>query len=238
MEDRVVANHVNHLPPSQPPTQIRQMGDELLRVPPLHRSTDNQPAAPRQHRYGQVPTPCPRVSHFSLVPAKHPPGTDLRVQVDLHFVLVDGHMVRWQRRPQPLDLPHFRVMLGVQRADRRCGRRHTKPSCTKMGRNVFATQLPAQPLANHLRQRLARPPRPADAEVHGVRLRTQPSTQPHQPGVRLIPIGSQGGVEPLTAVLAPHQRDQSNEQNSIATIVRTVWPSDKSRSTWARRATR
>ena len=121
-----------------------------------------------------------RRDEFGLLPCAHPARSNLRVQMNIDFVLKHDGLVLGQTRNQPLDFPQFCLVFVVVRTNHR-----TRPSPDKVHAVQSATHGQGADMHTFLlsKQRRQNRARPARSEVGVVARRTlqQPSHHDHQP---------------------------------------------------------
>src|SRR3989304_6355087 len=170
MDAEVIQDHMNHLRPEICPTQLLQQGDKQVTAfaRPLH---PYQFPRRRVHGSGQVAFDVlSRRQDLLLLSAHHPVQTDLGIQVNIHFVLVDRYVTLRQGREQlpeeanPLVFPAFRPGATHDRT-RTPTTRPDHLQCPTQGRDVYTH--PRTPL-HRADQHLPRPRRTPPPKLLGI----------------------------------------------------------------------
>ena len=108
MELGVVADHMNAAVAPQAAPQVVQMTHKQIGVALGARRGHQQLACPPMQRTGQIAFDVvARRDHLGLLASTHPHRADLRVGVDVHFVLEDRRFVVGKRGQQMTNCPQF-----------------------------------------------------------------------------------------------------------------------------------
>ncbi len=176
VESGIVADHMDHSVTAEPPSQVVQVSDEQFGVPTSRR--DPTAAAGRSASAATRQMPFLVIAwrdDLGLFAADHPARTDLGVQVHVDFVLKDDRFLGGQMGDQPLDVPQFRRVLGIARADNWPRSRTDELHAVHPAANSFRTQTNVLSLMQQQSQQLAGPATAKEAEV----LRSEGSEPTH-----------------------------------------------------------